>query len=103
MPAYRYLPGPCSSSTRVRRPKAEDGKPVVCIANLAPVPRDGYRVGLPLAGRWEEVVNTDSTYYGGTGVGNMGAVEAAERSWHDQPYSAEVTLPPLSVIWLRPS
>ena len=49
---------------------------VVCIANLAPVPREGYRVGLPLKGEWTELLNTDSAYYGGTGVGNMGKVEA---------------------------
>jgi 1,4-alpha-glucan branching enzyme len=76
---------------------------LVCIANLSPVPREGYRVGLPRGGEWREVLNTDSTYYGGGGIGNMGAVAAEERGWHDQPYSASLTLPPLSVLWLRPS
>jgi 1,4-alpha-glucan branching enzyme len=66
------------------------------------VPREGYRVGLPLQGRWEEAINTDSTFYGGGGIGNMGAVTAEPRGWHDQPFSAELTLPPLSVVWLRP-
>jgi 1,4-alpha-glucan branching enzyme len=80
----------------------EAGSTVVCIANLAPVPREGYRVGLPRGGRWEEVLNTDSSYYGGGGVGNMGAVTAEDRAWHDQPFSAAVTLPPLAVLWLRP-
>ncbi len=47
------------------------------------------------------MLNTDSTYYGGSGVGNLGAVDAEETGWHDQPYSAEVTLPPLGVVWLR--
>ena len=65
--------------------------------------REGYRVGLPCAGEWREVLNTDSTYYAGAGIGNMGAVTAEERGWHDQPYSALLTLPPLSVLWLRPS
>ena len=81
-----------------------DGKRrLVCIANLAPVPRETYRVGLPKPGAWREVVNTDSAYYGGTGLGNLGEVKATGRGWHDQPYSAEVTLPPLSVLWLAPA
>ncbi len=81
-----------------------DGKRrLVCIANLAPVPRETYRVGLPKPGSWREVVNTDSAYYGGTGLGNLGEVQATGRGWHDQPYSAEVTLPPLSVLWLAPA
>jgi 1,4-alpha-glucan branching enzyme len=75
---------------------------LVCIANLSPVPREGYRVGLPLPGDWTEALNTDSAFYGGSGVGNMGAVQAEEQPWHDQPYSARVTVPPLGVVWLRP-
>jgi 1,4-alpha-glucan branching enzyme len=83
---------------------SKDGKRhVVCIANLAPVPRENYRVGLPRGGKWTELMNTDSTYYGGTGIGNMGEVEAEERAWQDQPYSAVVTLPPLAVLWLCPA
>jgi 1,4-alpha-glucan branching enzyme len=76
---------------------------IVCVANFSPVPREKYRVGLPLQGRWEEALNTDSTYYGGSGIGNMGAVTADVRGWHDQPFSAQVALPPLSVVWLRPA
>jgi 1,4-alpha-glucan branching enzyme len=75
----------------------------VCLVNLAPVPREDYRVGLPAAGEWVELLNTDSTHYGGTGVGNLGVVRAEERAWHDLPYSAEVTLPPLGAVWLRPA
>jgi 1,4-alpha-glucan branching enzyme len=81
---------------------SRDGaRSVVCVANLSPVPREPYRVGLPQPGSWLEVLNTDSTYYGGSGVGNLGAVDAEETGWHGQPYSAEVTLPPLGVVWLR--
>jgi 1,4-alpha-glucan branching enzyme len=75
---------------------------LVCICNLSPVPRYGYRVGMPGPGRWVELLNTDSAYFGGSGVGNLGAVEAEAVPWHDQPYSAEVTLPPLGVVWLTP-
>jgi 1,4-alpha-glucan branching enzyme len=76
---------------------------VVCLFNLAPVPREHYRVGLPSGGKWTELLNTDSTYYGGGGVGNLGSVQAEQQSWHDLPYSAEVTLPPLGAVWLRPA
>jgi 1,4-alpha-glucan branching enzyme len=75
---------------------------VVCVCNLSPVPREGYRVGMPRAGRWVEALNTDSTYYGGSDVGNLGGIGAEDFGWHDQPYSAEVTLPPLGVLWLVP-
>jgi 1,4-alpha-glucan branching enzyme len=75
---------------------------VVVIANLSPVARYGYRVGLPRSGRWREAVNTDSSYYGGGDVGNLGGVETEPVPWHNQPFSAEMTLPPLATIWLVP-
>jgi 1,4-alpha-glucan branching enzyme len=75
---------------------------LVCAGNFSPVPREAYRIGMPRPGRWREVVNTDSTYYGGTDWGNLGGVEAEAVPWHDQPFSAEVTLPPLGVVWLVP-
>jgi 1,4-alpha-glucan branching enzyme len=75
---------------------------LVCACNFSPVPRLDYRLGLPRAGRWRELVNTDSELYGGSGVGNMGGVTAQAKPWHDQLYSAEVTLPPLGVVWLVP-
>jgi 1,4-alpha-glucan branching enzyme len=76
---------------------------LVCVCNLSPVPRPGYRLGLPRAGRWVEALNTDSSFYGGTDTGNLGGVEAEPLPWHDQPSSAEVTLPPLGVLWLVPA
>jgi 1,4-alpha-glucan branching enzyme len=75
---------------------------VVCAANLSPLPRPGYRLGMPHPGAWREALNTDSTHYGGSNVGNLGAIAAEEKPWHDQPYSAELTLPPLGVVWLVP-
>lgn len=75
---------------------------VAFVANLSPVPRHGYRLGLPRAGSWRELVNTDSGYYGGTDTGNMGGVEAEAMPWHEQPFSAEITLPPLAGLWLVP-
>jgi 1,4-alpha-glucan branching enzyme len=82
---------------------SRDGERVLaCLCNLSPVPRHDYRVGLPRGGRWVELMNTDSSFYGGSGIGNMGSVEAAERPWHELPFSAEVSLPPLGVVWLVP-
>ncbi len=75
---------------------------VVCVCNFSPVPRPGYRVGLPRPGRWREVLNTDATVYGGSGVGNSGAVDAEELGWHGQQWSAELQVPPLGVLWLAP-
>jgi len=77
-------------------------RPVVCVLNLSPVPRYEYRVGMPKCCRWRELLNTDSAFYGGTGVGNMGGVEAEPVPWHDQPFSAQLTLPPLGAVWLVP-
>ncbi|MDP9292943.1 MAG: 1,4-alpha-glucan branching protein GlgB [Actinomycetota bacterium] len=75
---------------------------LVFAGNLSPIPRGPYRLGLPRAGRWHELVNTDSTFYGGTDTGNLGGIEAEPISWHGQPFSAEITLPPLGALWLVP-
>jgi 1,4-alpha-glucan branching enzyme len=81
-----------------------EGNPTVlaCIANFSGGPRDDYRVGLPLAGRWREVLNTDASSYGGSGVGNFGSVEAEPQVWHGRPASAALRLPPSGVLWLVP-
>jgi 1,4-alpha-glucan branching enzyme len=81
-----------------------DGKPTVlaCIANFSGSAREDYRVGLPFAGRWREVLNTDAEAYGGSGVGNLGAVEAEQHVWHGRPASARLRLPPSGVLWLAP-
>jgi 1,4-alpha-glucan branching enzyme len=79
-----------------------DAPPLVCVLNLSPVPRHDYRVGMPVCCRWREVLNTDSAFYGGSGVGNLGGVEAEAVPWHEQPFSATLTLPPLGAVWLVP-
>jgi 1,4-alpha-glucan branching enzyme len=82
---------------------SKDFTDVVAVAlNLTPVPRHGYRLGLPRAGRWVEAVNTDSTHYGGSDTGNFGGVVAEPVPWGGQPFSAEITLPPLGGLWLVP-
>jgi 1,4-alpha-glucan branching enzyme len=87
----------------VRKPRnAKDG-PVVCVANFAAVPHHDYRLGLPFAGPWTEVLNTDADAYSGSGVGNMGVVTATDSSQHGMPASATITVPPLATLWLRPA
>jgi 1,4-alpha-glucan branching enzyme len=76
------------------------GGGVVCVANLTPVPRQDYRLGLPAPGAWTELFNSDAVEWGGSGVGNWGSVEAEEGAWHGRPWSATVQLPPLGVLWL---
>ncbi len=78
-----------------------DGGAVACIANFAAMPHENYRVGLPWAGTWEEVLNTDADVYNGSGVGNFGGVEATLDPWHARPASAAVRVPPLGTVWLR--
>jgi 1,4-alpha-glucan branching enzyme len=75
---------------------------LACIANFSAMPHQDYRIGLPRAGRWREVLNTDATVYGGSGVGNLGVIEAVSKPWHGKPASAVITLPPLGVLWLTP-
>ncbi len=85
------------------RAGADPAKDVaVCVMNLSPIPREGYRIGLPKQGRWREALNTDAEHYGGSNVGNYGGVEAEDMAWMSQPYSAAITMPPLGVVWFVP-
>ncbi|HEU5085428.1 MAG TPA: 1,4-alpha-glucan branching protein GlgB [Acidimicrobiales bacterium] len=78
-----------------------DEPPVVCIANFTPVPRHGFRIGLPRPGTWDEILNTDATEFGGSGVGS-GSVVSEDIPWQGREHSAVVTLPPLAVVWFAP-
>jgi 1,4-alpha-glucan branching enzyme len=80
----------------------DDGDaPVAVISNMTPLPRPGYRIGLPAAGRWTEIFNSDAHEYGGSGMGNLGAVHATEQPSHGYPASVELVLPPLSTLYLK--
>ncbi|TSD93338.1 1,4-alpha-glucan branching protein GlgB [Skermania sp. ID1734] len=79
-----------------------DGSVIACLYNFSGSVHGSYRVGLPHAGRWVEVLNTDAALYGGSDVGNLGAVTATEEPWHGRPASAPVALPARGAIWLRP-
>jgi 1,4-alpha-glucan branching enzyme len=76
--------------------------PLAVILNLTPVPRYRYRIGLPRPGKWLEAVNSDASIYGGSNVGNLGGVLASQHKCHHQKYSAEFTLPPLSLMVFKP-
>jgi 1,4-alpha-glucan branching enzyme len=78
-----------------------DGNAIAVILNFSGAPVGPRRVGLPFAGTWDEVVNTDAEEYGGSGVGNLGAVTATDLPWDGRPASAELTLPPLAGLWLK--
>jgi len=74
---------------------------ILVVCNFTPVPRVGYRVGVPLGGYWKELLNSDAQEYGGSGMGNAGGVDAVEQPWHGRPFSLWLTLPPLSVVFLK--
>ncbi len=75
--------------------------PVAVVCNFTPVPRPGYRLGLPAAGFWREIFNSDAVDYGGSGMGNLGGVTADPVSSHGLPASAILTLPPLATLYFR--
>ncbi|MGN6131294.1 MAG: 1,4-alpha-glucan branching protein GlgB, partial [Nocardioidaceae bacterium] len=79
--------------------KGADGSVLACVANFAAVPHERYRLGLPEAGAWREVLNTDAEAYAGSGVGNLGGVDAEADPWHGRPASATITVPPLGTVW----
>jgi 1,4-alpha-glucan branching enzyme len=79
-----------------------DGSAVACVVNFSGGAHEDYHLGLPSGGTWEEVLNTDAYEYAGSGVGNMGAVEAIEEPRHGLPCSARLRVPALGAVWLRP-
>ncbi|MEM6486844.1 MAG: 1,4-alpha-glucan branching protein GlgB [Pseudomonadota bacterium] len=79
----------------------EGAPPVLCLINFARFERSDWRFGVPLAGRWEEVLNSDAARYGGTGCGNMGGRETVEEPMHGKPYALPASLGPLSAVYFR--
>jgi 1,4-alpha-glucan branching enzyme len=79
----------------------ENDPPVLCVYNFTPIVRHEYGVGVPLPGRWTEALNTDSSDYGGSGVGNLGGVETLDMPFQSLPYTVQVTLPPLAAVFFR--
>ncbi len=94
-----------SAVTFLRRAKADDPAAAECVvvaANFTPVPREGYRVGVPVPGFYKELLNSDADAYGGSNMGNQGGLPADEIPWQGQPYSLLITLPPLAVVFFKP-
>ena len=75
---------------------SKGGSPVLVVCNFTPVVRHGYRVGVPLPGRWREALNSDAPFYGGSGVGNLGGADAQAHPCHGRPHSLSLTLAPLA-------
>ena len=82
---------------------SSDGSYVAVLLNFTPVPRPGYRIGVPASGRHAEILNSDSAYYGGSNLGNSGAIDAEPVPWMNLPSSLVLTLPPLAAVVLTHS
>ena len=76
---------------------------IIVVLNFTPVPRHGYRIGVPAATAYSEMLNTDSQYYGGSNCGNMGEITVQSQPWMGFEHSIEVTLPPLAALFLQSS
>jgi 1,4-alpha-glucan branching enzyme len=83
------------------RKSRDSHESIAIVCNCTPVPRHNYAIGVPSGGRWVEILNSDATLYGGSGQGNMGGVEAAPLPAHGRMHSLSLTLPPLSVVYLK--
>jgi 1,4-alpha-glucan branching enzyme len=95
----------CSDATNsvvafLRRAK-RPAPPSLVVCNFTPVPRAAYRVGVPCAGRWREMLNSDATIYGGSGIGNFGGADSDAIVAHGHVQSLALTLPPLGVLFLQ--
>jgi 1,4-alpha-glucan branching enzyme len=86
-----------------KRQGKKDGDFLIAILNFTPVVRQQYRVGVPAASHYLEVLNSDETRFGGSGQGNPGKLTPEAIAWHDQPNSLVLTLPPLAVVYLQPA
>jgi 1,4-alpha-glucan branching enzyme len=82
--------------------QAPDARPVLVVLNATPVPRTNHRVGVPVPGRWRELLNSDALVYGGSGVGNAGGADTAPIEGHGWYQSLNLTLPPLGALFLAP-
>ena len=86
----------------IRRP-ATGPRMILVVCNNTPVPRKEYRVGVPVGGKWKELLNSDAVDYGGSGVGNLGGADAQDTPSHGHRQSVALTLPPLGCLFLQPT
>ncbi|WP_417383666.1 1,4-alpha-glucan branching protein GlgB [Gimesia sp.] len=75
---------------------------VIVVANFTPVPRDGYRIGVPKPGFYHEIINSDAKIYGGSNMGNAGGVYSEKISSHGMNHSITLNLPPLGLLIMKP-
>jgi 1,4-alpha-glucan branching enzyme len=81
---------------------SRNAESVILVAcNFTPVPRENYLLGVPRAGRWREIINSDAPYYGGSGMGNYGGVESHPVPAHGRYHAIRITLPPLAVVYFK--
>jgi 1,4-alpha-glucan branching enzyme len=85
------------------RPGAGSRELIVAVVNFTPVPRRGYRLGVPFGGDYRDLLNSDADVYGGSNIGNQGRVTALEEPFHGQPFSLSLTVPPLGFVLLKPN
>jgi 1,4-alpha-glucan branching enzyme len=90
-----------ASSTISLLRKDKSGDTILGAFNFTPVPRVGYQIGVPSGGFWRELLNSDGKEYGGSGMGNLGGIEAVATPVHGRPYSLLLTLPPLAALFLK--
>jgi 1,4-alpha-glucan branching enzyme len=80
----------------------EDGRMMLVVCNMTPVPRVAYGIGVPRAGYWREMLNTDAGLYGGSNMGNAGGMDTVPTQMHGEAQALYLTLPPLSTVFLSP-
>jgi 1,4-alpha-glucan branching enzyme len=90
-----------ASTISLLRKGSSSRQQIVVACNFTPIPRMGYRLGVPCGGFWREILNSDGKEYGGSGMGNLGGVRAQEEPLHGRPYSLNLTLPPLAAVFLK--
>ena len=100
---FRWLIGDdrANSVFAFLRQGREGDAPILVVCNMTPVPRHGYRIGVPRPGRWREIANTNSRFYGGSDLGNDGGAVAHDQPAHGEAQSVLLTLPPLATVMLR--
>jgi 1,4-alpha-glucan branching enzyme len=89
-----------SMLTFLRKPSREN-EAILCVLNFTPIPRLGYRVGVPWAGQWKEILNSDARLYGGADMGNLGETTSQAIPMHGRPNSLNLTVPPLGAVFLK--
>jgi 1,4-alpha-glucan branching enzyme len=90
------------SVVSLMRRGADEARPLVAVVNFTPIPRRGYRIGVPLGGGYVERLNSDADVYGGSGMGNDGRIAADDIPAHGHPHSLNLLVPPLGFLLLEP-